>query len=115
MSDVDTIYALSTAPGRAGIAVVRLSGPEAAAALGALAGRVPPPRRASLARFRDADGETIDEGIALYFPAPASVTGEDVAELHLHGSRAVLLPRSRPWRVLACALPRPASSRAAGS
>ena len=90
MGDADTIYALSTAPGRAGIAIVRLSGPESAAALVALAGRVPPPRRATLARFRDGDGDTIDQGIALYFPAPESVTGEDVAELHLHGSRAVL-------------------------
>ena len=90
MTGGDTIYALSTAPGRAGIAVVRVSGPAAGAALRALAGVLPPPRRAVLARFRDALGEIIDEGLALYFPAPKSVTGEDVAELHLHGSRAVL-------------------------
>ena len=90
MSDHDTIYALSTAPGRAGIAVVRVSGPAAGTVLCALAGKLPPPRRAEVARFRDADGETIDHGLALFFPAPHSVTGEDVAELHLHGSRAVL-------------------------
>src|SRR5579872_3344493 len=85
-----TIYALSTAAGRAGIAVVRLSGPLAGAALAALAGRIPPPREARLVRLRDASGETVDRGLALYFPAPDSVTGEDVAELHVHGSRAVV-------------------------
>lgn len=86
----DTIFALSTAAGRAGIAVLRLSGPKAQSALQALAGRLPPPQRASLARFRDpASGEAIDQGLMLLFPAPRSVTGEDVAELHVHGSRAV--------------------------
>ncbi|MGO8917093.1 MAG: tRNA uridine-5-carboxymethylaminomethyl(34) synthesis GTPase MnmE [Stellaceae bacterium] len=85
-----TIFALATAPGRAGIAVLRLSGPEARAALAALAGAVPPPRRAVRARFSDPrSGEAIDDGLALFFPAPRSVTGEDVAELHVHGSRAV--------------------------
>ncbi|HXP31800.1 MAG TPA: tRNA uridine-5-carboxymethylaminomethyl(34) synthesis GTPase MnmE [Stellaceae bacterium] len=86
----DTIFALSTAAGRAGIAVLRLSGPKARSALQELAGRLPPPRRASLARFRDpASGEAIDQGLMLLFPAPHSVTGEDVAELQVHGSRAV--------------------------
>jgi tRNA modification GTPase len=86
-----TIYALSTAPGRAGIAVLRLSGPGAAPALAALAGTVPPPREARLVRFRDpVCGEAVDQGLALFFPAPASVTGEDVAEFHVHGSRAVV-------------------------
>ena len=87
----DTIFALATAPGRAGIAVLRLSGPDARPALEALAGVLPPPRRATRARFRDpATGETIDDGLALFFPAPRSFTGEDVAELHTHGSRAVV-------------------------
>jgi tRNA modification GTPase len=87
---VTTIFALATAPGRAGIAVLRLSGPEARAALEAVAGAVPAPRRAARARFRDpASGEAIDDGLALFFPGPRSVTGEDVAELHIHGSRAV--------------------------
>jgi tRNA modification GTPase len=88
----DTIYALSTAAGRAGIAVVRLSGPRAGAALEALTRRpLPQPRRASRARFiHPASGEAIDHGLVLWFPHPRSFTGEDVAELHLHGSRAVL-------------------------
>ena len=87
----DTIFALATAAGRAGVAMVRLSGPGAAAALRDLAGTLPPPRRARHAQFRDPQGgELIDEGIALYFAGPASMTGEDVVELQLHGSRAVL-------------------------
>ncbi len=87
----DTIYALATAPGRAGVAIVRLSGPGAAAALRDLIGNLPAPRHAQHARFRDPqNGETLDDGVALYFPAPASMTGEDVVELQLHGSRAVL-------------------------
>jgi tRNA modification GTPase len=87
----DTIYALATAPGRAGVAVVRLSGPGAAGALRDLAGILPPPRQAHYAHFRDpVSGEILDDGIALYFAAPASMTGEDVVELQLHGSRAVL-------------------------
>ena len=91
MTAADTIYALSTAPGRAGIAVVRVSGPGAAAALAALAGAVPPPRQARVARLRDPrQGEPIDAGLVLYFPAPRSVTGEDVAEFHVHGGRAVI-------------------------
>ena len=86
-----TIFALATSPGRAGIAVLRLSGPGAGAALAALAGNVPPPRLARRARFRDPrSGEAIDDGLALYFPAPRSYTGEDVTELHVHGSRAVI-------------------------
>jgi tRNA modification GTPase len=87
----DTIYAPATAAGRAAIAIIRLSGPEAGPALAALAGKLPPARVARHGRFRDPDtGEEIDNGLALWFPAPRSVTGEDVAELHVHGSRAVL-------------------------
>ena len=86
----DTIFALSSAPGRAGIAVFRLSGPAAGRALQRLAGRgLPPPRRAVRARLRHpASGETLDDGLCLWFPGPASFTGEDVAELHVHGGRA---------------------------
>ncbi|MGH6982988.1 MAG: tRNA uridine-5-carboxymethylaminomethyl(34) synthesis GTPase MnmE [Stellaceae bacterium] len=88
--DGDTIYAFATAPGRAGVALLRLSGPQAGAALRALAGRLPTPRHALVARFSDPrSGEPIDRGIALFFPAPRSLTGEDVAELHVHGGRAV--------------------------
>jgi tRNA modification GTPase len=87
----DTIYALATAPGRAGVAVVRLSGSGAAIALRDLAGSLPLPRQAHYAHFRDPEsGEILDDGIALYFAGPASMTGEDVVELQLHGSRAVL-------------------------
>ncbi|MFZ4604779.1 MAG: tRNA uridine-5-carboxymethylaminomethyl(34) synthesis GTPase MnmE [Caulobacter sp.] len=86
----DTIFALATAPGRAALAVVRLSGPEAGAALTALAGKLPAPRRASLRKLRDAAGGPIDEALALWLPGPASYTGEDSAELHLHGGQAVV-------------------------
>lgn len=90
---METIYAPATAPGRAAVAVLRLSGPDAGAILTALTGRpLPRPRRAVLARLRDpADpADRIDRALALWFPAPASFTGEDVVELHLHGGRAVL-------------------------
>lgn len=86
----ETIFAPATAPGRAALAVVRLSGPDAGAALTALAGRLPAPRQASLRRLRDAAGGLIDEALILWFPAPASYTGEDCAELHLHGGQAVV-------------------------
>jgi tRNA modification GTPase len=86
----ETIYALSTGIGRAGVAVFRASGPAARQGLEALAGTLPEPRRASLRRIRDPlTGETIDEGLILWLPGPASFTGEDMAEYHLHGSRAV--------------------------
>ena len=87
---MDTIFALSSGSPPAGIAVVRVSGPGARAALETLAGRLPPPRRASRAAFRDAAGELLDDGLALWFPGPGTATGEDLAELHLHGGRAVV-------------------------
>jgi tRNA modification GTPase len=87
----DTIFALSSGRPPAAIAVVRISGPRAGDALRALAGRVPEPRKAALARVRDpASGEMIDEALALWFPGPNSETGEDMAELQLHGGRAVI-------------------------
>jgi tRNA modification GTPase len=87
----DTIFALSSGRPPAAIAVVRMSGPQAAAALKRLVGKIPEPRRAALARVRDPQsGEVIDEALALWFPAPGSETGEDVAELQLHGGRAVI-------------------------
>src|SRR5215813_3817698 len=87
----DTIFALSSGQPPAAIAVVRISGPRAGAALEGLIGRVPDPRRAVLARVRDpATGEIIDSGLALWFPGPGSETGEDTAELQLHGGRAVV-------------------------
>ncbi|HET7679218.1 MAG TPA: tRNA uridine-5-carboxymethylaminomethyl(34) synthesis GTPase MnmE [Xanthobacteraceae bacterium] len=102
----DTIFALSSGRPPAAIAVVRISGPRARLALEALSGRLPQPRQASLARLRDPDsGESLDEALALWFPSPRSETGEDMAELQLHGGRAVIaavlaalgrLPEFRP-------------------
>ena len=88
----DTIFALSTGGARAAIAVVRVSGPAAGEALARIGGApLPEPRRAALRRFREPEmGETIDRGLALWFPAPASATGEDMAEFHVHGGPAVL-------------------------
>ncbi|ANC92578.1 tRNA uridine-5-carboxymethylaminomethyl(34) synthesis GTPase MnmE [Azospirillum humicireducens] len=87
-----TIYALATAPGRSGVAVVRVSGPEAGSALASLTGRpLPEPRRAVLTKLRDPKtGDALDDALVLRFTAPASFTGEDVVELHLHGGRAVV-------------------------
>lgn len=87
----ETIFALSSGHPPAAIAVVRISGPRAGAALKALAGKIPEPRRAAFARLRDPQTrEVIDEALALFFAGPASETGEDVAELQLHGGRAVI-------------------------
>ncbi|HWF63693.1 MAG TPA: tRNA uridine-5-carboxymethylaminomethyl(34) synthesis GTPase MnmE, partial [Rhizomicrobium sp.] len=83
-----TIFALASAPGRAGVAVVRVSGPQAGTALRTLAGELPLPRTASLRTLRHRGAE-MDRALVLWFPAPGSFTGEDVAEFHLHGGRAV--------------------------
>ena len=87
----DTIFALASAPGKAAVAMVRVSGPAASAALCRLTdGKMPPPRHAALCRLADpARGDEIDRVLVLWFPAPASYTGEDVAEFHVHGGRAV--------------------------
>ncbi len=86
-----TIYSLSSAPGRAGVAVIRVSGPAAEPALCALAGALPQARVASLRELRHPkSGAVLDHAIVLWFPAPRSFTGDDVAELHVHGSRAVI-------------------------
>jgi tRNA modification GTPase len=87
---MDTIFALSSGSGRAGVAVIRLSGPRAGEAVRVLAGAAPPPRRAALRTLRDSAGEPIDQALVLWLPGPGSFTGEDMAELHCHGSRAVL-------------------------
>jgi tRNA modification GTPase len=87
----DTIFALSSGALPAAIAVVRISGPEAATTLETLVGRRPAPRRASYAALRDpADGALIDRALVLWFPGPSTATGEDLAEIHCHGSRAVV-------------------------
>ena len=85
-----TIFALSSGRPPSAIAIVRVSGPQAAAAMMSLAGRLPLPRMATRALLRDTKGQPIDDGMVLYFPGPASATGEDVAEFHVHGGRAVL-------------------------
>ena len=90
MTTRDTIAAIATAPGRAGIGVVRVSGPRLAVFAEALTGLRLTPRRATFASFRDADATVIDQGIALFFESPQSYTGEDVLELHGHGGPVVL-------------------------
>jgi len=85
-----TIFALSSGVLPSAIAVVRVSGPRAGQAVTTLAGRLPPPRTAYLTALRDGAGAVIDQGLVLWFPAPNSATGEDVAEFHIHGGRAVV-------------------------
>jgi tRNA modification GTPase len=91
----DTIFALSSGRPPAGVAVVRVSGAQARTALQRIAGGVPPGRRAVLADFRNAAGVVIDRGLVLFFRGPASFSGEDCAEFHLHGGRAVVDALSR--------------------
>jgi tRNA modification GTPase len=86
----DTIAAIATPAGRGGIGVVRLSGPGVGEIAAALIGQVPEPRVATFCAFRDTHGELVDEGVALYFPAPRSYTGEPVLELHGHGGPVVM-------------------------
>lgn len=86
----DTIVAAATAPGRAAIGIVRISGAESQRIAAVVCGRQLSPREAQFCRFRTAGGDVIDEGVALYFPAPASFTGEDVVELQGHGSPIVI-------------------------
>ncbi|WP_375466212.1 tRNA uridine-5-carboxymethylaminomethyl(34) synthesis GTPase MnmE, partial [uncultured Methylobacterium sp.] len=86
----DTLFAPASGFGRAAIAVIRVSGPAAAALVTALAGRLPVPRRLSLRTLRDpADGSILDQALVAWLPGPDTVTGEDMAELHLHGGLAV--------------------------
>src|SRR6202022_3192812 len=85
-----TIFALSSGRPPSAISIVRVSGPEAGTALTSLAGRIPAPRLASRVLLRDADQTPIDDAVVLWFPGPASATGEDVAEFHVHCGRAVL-------------------------
>lgn len=90
MSATDTIFALSSGGLPSGVAVIRLSGPQTQAAVSFLCGRIPTPRRASLLSIRDRNGEKLDEGLVLFFPAPSSFTGEDCVELQIHGGRATV-------------------------
>ncbi|RDV02500.1 tRNA uridine-5-carboxymethylaminomethyl(34) synthesis GTPase MnmE [Sphingorhabdus pulchriflava] len=91
MDSADTIFALSSGAPPAAIAVVRISGPKAFDAIKALTGSLPPPRKASLRKLTDPkDGSLLDQALILIFPGPATATGENLAELHLHGGRAVV-------------------------
>ncbi len=87
---MDTIFALSSGSPPAAIAVVRVSGEGARGALEVIAGKIPEPRRATYAALKDAEGSELDRALVLFFPGPNSATGEDLAEFHLHGGRAVI-------------------------
>jgi tRNA modification GTPase len=87
-----TIFALSSGRPPTAIAIVRVSGSQAGHIVATLVGKTPQPRMATRATLRDRSGETLDDAVALWFPAPASATGEDVAEFHIHGGR-------RYWRL----------------
>lgn len=104
MGDVqDTIFAKASGAGQAAVAVIRLSGPRAGDVLAALAGGVPAPRMASLRRLRcPRGGEVLDQALLLWFPGPASYTGEDAAELHLHGGGAVVAGVAEALVALGC-------------
>jgi tRNA modification GTPase len=88
--DDRTIFAPMTSIGKSAITALRISGPLTRSVLEAVCGGCPPPRRASLRRLRDGQGDTLDEAVVIWLPGPSTYTGEDVAELHLHGGRAVL-------------------------
>jgi tRNA modification GTPase len=103
----DTIAAIATGAGAAGVGAVRVSGPHAPAIARAMLGREPVPRHAHFAAFRDGDGELIDRGILLYFPGPASYTGEHVLELQGHGSTVLLDALLRRTISLGARLARP--------
>jgi hypothetical protein len=90
LDTTDTIVAIATAHGRGGVGVVRISGDGVPAIAAAVCGRLPSARLATLCSFVDGDGEAIDSGLVLYFPAPHSYTGEHVLELQGHGGRVVL-------------------------
>jgi tRNA modification GTPase len=106
-SPIDTIAALATPPGRGGVGIIRISGPRAPHIAETVLGRCPTPRRAEYRPFTDEAGEVLDTGIALYFPAPHSFTGEDVLELHGHGGPVVLDLLLRQTLALGARLARP--------
>ncbi len=85
-----TIFALSSGPGRAGVAVIRISGPEAGSVFTHFGTTSPPPRQAALRRLRDGEGATLDEALVLWLPGPGTATGEDMAEFHVHGAPSVV-------------------------
>ncbi|WP_270935538.1 tRNA uridine-5-carboxymethylaminomethyl(34) synthesis GTPase MnmE [Falsiroseomonas oryzae] len=99
----DTVFAKASGAGQAAVAVLRLSGPASGEVVRSLAGGLPPPRVASLRRLRDPTSrEVLDEALVLWFPAPRSYTGEDAAELHLHGGTAVFAGVAAALAALGC-------------
>ncbi len=100
MNSSDTIYALASGAGRAGVAILRISGPDAARILAAIGGSLPRPRRASLRSLKDGSGGLLDRSLVLWFPPPASFTGEEVVELHVHGGHAIIAAVDRRLREL---------------
>lgn len=107
MTSHDTIVAIASAPGRGAVGILRVSGPEVPRIARAILGRLPPARRAAFAGFLDARGDTLDEGIAVYFPAPASFTGEHVLELQGHGGVLVMDLLTQRALELGCRMARP--------
>src|SRR5438105_3436640 len=90
MTSTETIFALSSGHGRAGVAVIRGSGPQAKTIAESLSGACPVPRMATVAKLKNPQGDLLDEALLIYFSAPNSFTGEDVLEIHTHGSPAVV-------------------------
>ena len=106
MRRADTIFALSSAPGRAGVALIRVSGPAAGFCIKALTHKaIPAPRRAVLRPLKDRTGAVIDRALVLWFAAPASVSGEDVAEFHVHGGRAIVDAVATELAAIPCVRP----------
>jgi tRNA modification GTPase len=103
----DTIVAIASPAGRGAVGVIRVSGPEVPRIAAAVLGALPPPRLARLTRFVDAHGATLDHGLALYFPAPASFTGEHVLEMQGHGGAVVMDSLLQRVLALGCRLARP--------
>ena len=107
MSSQDTIVAVASAPGRGAVGVIRISGPGVPRIAAGILGTLPPPRHARLSSFLDAQGQSLDEGLALYFPAPSSYTGEHVLELHGHGGVLILDMVLKRLLELGCRMARP--------
>ena len=107
MTSIDTIVALASATGRGAVGVIRVSGPSVPQIAESIIGNLPPPRLAQVAHFLAGDGEWLDQGLALYFPAPASYTGEHVLELQGHGGVLVLDSLLKRLIELGCRMARP--------
>jgi tRNA modification GTPase len=107
VSSQDTIAAVASAPGRGAVGVIRVSGPEVPRIAAAILGALPAPRHARLSSFLDAQGQSLDEGLALYFPAPASYTGEHVLEIHGHGGALIVDMVLKRLLELGCRMARP--------